>query len=233
MGIPTQVEKIRESLRDYPNVRVIAAVKCLDIMKTKEVVNAGIRDLGENRKEEFIAKYEALKGQGITWHFFGMLQIHPKLTSAFVDSIDYLHSLTSIDLANAINKVRKKNDPLKCFVQVNIASSSNRAGLDSHVATPCSIQEAGLPSSFNKKVLSVQKARTTLLQILVLFLKMHKQGHFDKHWKIPLIADKPASGAANQDLISPLPSPGHPSGCARQGPRILPGRACWRCFSGR
>lgn len=130
MGIPTQVEKIRESLRDYPNVRVIAAVKCLDIMKTKEVVNAGIRDLGENRKEEFIAKYEALKGQGITWHFFGMLQIHPKLTSAFVDSIDYLHSLTSIDLANAINKVRKKNDPLKCFVQVNIASSSNRAGLD-------------------------------------------------------------------------------------------------------
>jgi pyridoxal phosphate enzyme (YggS family) len=130
MGIPSQVEKIRESLKDYPNVRVVAAVKCLDVMKTKEVVNAGIRELGENRKEEFMQKYEALKGQKITWHYFGILQVRPKLTSAFVDCLDYLHSLTSIDLANALNNARKRKDPLKCFVQVNIASAQNKAGLD-------------------------------------------------------------------------------------------------------
>ena len=66
----------------------------------------------------------------------GIIKIPPKLNSAFVDSIDYLHSLDSIDLANAINKTRKRKDPLKCFVYVNIASSPNKAGLDESKVIP-------------------------------------------------------------------------------------------------
>jgi len=136
MSIKQQVELVRESLKEYPNVRVVAAVKYFDIAKTKEIVEAGITDIGETRKDNFIAKYEALKDMNITWHYFGVIKIPPKLNSSFIDAIDYLHSLDSIDLANAINRTRKKKEPLKCFIQVNVSNSSNKSGLDESKVIP-------------------------------------------------------------------------------------------------
>ena len=136
MAVKDQVVKVRQTLVAHANVRVVAAVKYFDINKTKEIIEAGITDIGENRKDSFLEKYEALKDYPITWHYFGIIKIPPKLNSAFIDAIDYLHSLDSIDLANAINKTRKKKNPLKCFVYVNIANSPNKAGLDESKVIP-------------------------------------------------------------------------------------------------
>lgn len=136
MSIKQQAEIVKESLKEYPNVKVVAAVKYFDIDKTKEIVEAGITDIGENRKDSFLAKYEALKDYNITWHYFGVIKIPPKLNSSFIDAIDYLHSLDSIDLANAINKTRKRKEPLKCFVQVNVSDNSNKSGLDESKVIP-------------------------------------------------------------------------------------------------
>lgn len=136
MAVKDQVLKVKNSLENNQNVKVVAAVKYFDVNKTKEIVEAGILDLGENRKDTFIEKYEALKDYPITWHYFGIIKIPPKLNSMFIDSIDYLHSLDSIDLANAINKTRKRKEPLKCFVYVNIANSPNKAGLDESKVIP-------------------------------------------------------------------------------------------------
>lgn len=136
MSIKTQVEVVKDSLKEYPNVRVIAAVKYFDLDKTKEIVEAGIKEIGETRKDSFITKYEALKDMDIIWHYFGVIKIPPKLNSSFIDAIDYLHSLDSIDLANAINKTRKRKDPLKCFVQVNVSDNNNKSGLDESKVIP-------------------------------------------------------------------------------------------------
>lgn len=136
MSVKTQVELVKESLKKHPEVRVVAAVKYFDIDKTKEIVEAGIKDIGETRKDSFIAKYEALKDMDIIWHYFGVIKIPPKLNSSFIDAIDYLHSLDSIDLANAINKTRKRKDPLKCFIQVNVSDNNNKSGLDESKVIP-------------------------------------------------------------------------------------------------
>ncbi len=128
MSVALQLAKIKENLKDYPNVRIIAATKYFDLAKTKEIIDAGITDIGENRKETFLEKYEAFKNLNLTWHYFGVIQVRPKLSASFIDNIDYLHSLDSINLANAINMVRKKDEPLKCFVQVK-ASNGSGAGL--------------------------------------------------------------------------------------------------------
>lgn len=136
MSIKSQVEVVKNSLKETPNVRVIAAVKYFDVDKTREIVEAGINEIGENRKDSFIAKYEALKDLNIVWHYFGVIKIPPKLNSSFIDAIDYLHSLDSIDLANAINKTRKRKDPLKCFIQVNVSDNNNKSGLDETKVIP-------------------------------------------------------------------------------------------------
>lgn len=130
MSAVVQLAKIKDTIKDYPNVRIVAATKYFDIDKTKEIIDAGIKDIGENRKDTFLAKYEAFKDLGITWHYFGVIKIPPKLSPSFIDSIDFLHSLDSIDLANAINKARKKAEPLKCFVQVNLSNNANKTGLN-------------------------------------------------------------------------------------------------------
>ena len=130
MAIKQQVEIVKESLKDFSNVKVVAAGKYFNVEETRAIYNAGITDIGENRKEILLEKMEQLKDLDITWHYFGVIKIPPKLNSQFIDSIDYLHSLDSIDLANAINKTRKKDAPLKCFVYVNITGEKNKAGLD-------------------------------------------------------------------------------------------------------
>lgn len=134
MSVHNQVEKVKASLANYPNVRIIAAVKYFDTEKTKEIVEAGITDVGENRKEAFLEKYAALKDLNITWHYFGMIKIPPRLNASFIDSIDYLHSLDSIDLASAINKTRKKKEPLKCFVKVDV--TGGKSGLSETKVVP-------------------------------------------------------------------------------------------------
>lgn len=136
MSIQEQVMKVKTYLKDYPNVRVIAAVKYFDVAKTKEIVEAGIHEIGENRKDTFLEKYEELKDLDITWHYFGVIKIPPKLNANFIDAIDYLHSLDSIDLANAINKTRRVKEPLKCFVQVNVSDNNNKSGLDESKVIP-------------------------------------------------------------------------------------------------
>ncbi|MCM1259695.1 MAG: YggS family pyridoxal phosphate-dependent enzyme [Prevotella sp.] len=166
MSAIDQVNKIKAALQDNPNVRIIAATKYFDVAKTKEIIEAGITEIGENRKDTFLEKYEAFKDYPITWHYFGVIKIPPKLSPSFIECIDYLHSLDSIDLANAINKARKNSTPLKCFVQVNLSGNANKTGLTEAKVIPFiknlakyeKIQVVGLmtiaPITFDDEVLA-------------------------------------------------------------------------------
>lgn len=126
MGIREQVEKVRESLKDYPHVEVIAATKYMNIEQTRELVEAGICNLGENRADMFLEKYEALKDYpNIKWHFFGVLQ-----TRKIRDVANKIHCLHSLDrIALAIELDKRLSNPLDCFVQVNISEEPNKSGV--------------------------------------------------------------------------------------------------------
>lgn len=133
MGVKEQLKKIKEDIKNYPNVKIVAATKYITVEQTKEVLEAGIKDLGENRTDSFLEKYEAYKQyDDITWHFFGVLQT--RKVRSVIDKIDYLHSLDNLSLANEINK--RRVTPLKCFVQVNISADPNKSGIDETKVIP-------------------------------------------------------------------------------------------------
>ncbi len=133
MGVKEQLKKIKEDIKNYPNVKIVAATKYITVEQTKEVLEAGIKDLGENRTDSFLEKYEAYKEyDDITWHFFGVLQT--RKVRSVIDKIDYLHSLDNLSLANEINK--RRVTPLKCFVQVNISADPNKSGIDETKVIP-------------------------------------------------------------------------------------------------
>ena len=142
MGISEQVKVVRDSLKDYPNINLIAATKYMDIEQTKEIVASGIHDLGENRTDMFVEKYEALKGMDIKWHFFGVVQ--SRKIKDIVNRIDCLHSLDRISLAVELNKRLEK--PLDCFIQVNVSEEPNKQGIP-----------AGKLNNFVKQLASLDK----------------------------------------------------------------------------
>ena len=126
MNFEKRIEQINNETSKYENVKVIAATKYMSIEQTRDLVDAGIKCLGENRTDLFLEKYEALKDKEVEWHFFGVLQA--RKVRSVIDKIDYLHSLDSLSLASEISKRRKT--PLKCFVQVNVSNDPNKSGID-------------------------------------------------------------------------------------------------------
>ena len=129
MSIKDQVNIVKESLKDYPNVNIIAATKYMDVEQTKELYNAGIKEFGENRTDQFLEKYEALKDyKDIKWHFFATLQ--SRKIRDVANRIDCLHSLDHISTAIELNKRLEK--PLDCFIQINISDEVNKSGIPSN-----------------------------------------------------------------------------------------------------
>ena len=126
MGIKEKVEQVKNTLKDYPNVNVIAATKYIDTDQTLELYKSGITQFGENRTDLFLEKYEALKEyDDIKWHFFGSVQ--SRKIKDIDNKISCLHSLDRISLAIELNK--KLEQPLDCFVQVNISEEPNKQGI--------------------------------------------------------------------------------------------------------
>ncbi|KYD23649.1 YggS family pyridoxal phosphate-dependent enzyme [Geobacillus sp. FSL W8-0032] len=110
--------------RNPADVRIIAVTKYVDAARAQEVLHAGIGDLGENRSEQLLEKYEAL-GNRATWHFIGTLQ--SRKVKEVIDKVDYIHSLDRLSLAKEIEKRAAR--PVKCFVQVNVSGEATKHGL--------------------------------------------------------------------------------------------------------
>ncbi len=126
MGIKEQAQYVRESLKDYPNVKIVAATKYMTVEQTEELIKCGFKDFGENRTDMFLEKYERLKDyKDINWHFFGVVQ--SRKIRDIVNKITCLHSLDRLSLAIELNK--KLTKPLDCFIQVNISEEANKQGV--------------------------------------------------------------------------------------------------------
>ena len=121
---------VRKDLKDFiktipGDVTIVAASKYVGADDIKILLESGIKDIGENRVDSFLSKYELLKDNDIKWHFIGHLQRN-KATKV-IDKIDYLESLDSLELAKIINSHRLS--PLKCFVEVSINLEESKDGV--------------------------------------------------------------------------------------------------------
>lgn len=132
MKVTAKLEAIRQQMNDAclkgsrnPNdIKLIAVTKYVSIERTEEALNAGINDLGENRDEGLLEKWEALKDKP-TWHFIGSLQT--RKVKNIIDKVEYIHSLDRLSLAEEIDKRATKR--MKCLVQVNVSNEESKHGV--------------------------------------------------------------------------------------------------------
>lgn len=118
----TLIDKIKSMA---PKTVIVMASKYLEADGFYPFIQAGIKDFGENRDDAFLMKAEALKKEAIHWHFIGTLQT--KKVKKMINQIEYLHTLDRLKLADEIEKRREK--PLKCFIQVNISDEPQKHGI--------------------------------------------------------------------------------------------------------
>ena len=119
-----QVETARNKANRQDKVNVIAVTKYVDVATTEVLVKTGIQDIGENRVDKFLEKYQALKEYNLTWHLIGSLQ--RRKVKDVINLVDYFHALDSVKLAQEIQK--RAEHPIKCFLQVNISGEESKHG---------------------------------------------------------------------------------------------------------
>ncbi len=115
--------------RDPGKVRLVAVSKTVRADLVLEGIRAGITDLGENYVQEAREKVEALKEEGVSWHFIGHLQSNK--AKYVVKLFDLIHSVDSFKLAKELNKRAGALDKIqKILIQVNISGEETKSGID-------------------------------------------------------------------------------------------------------
>lgn len=133
--------------RAVSEVRIVGVSKYVGPELTQQLVDAGCRDLGENRPQALWAKHDwfndaqppqAADGP-VAWHMIGHLQRN-KIRRT-LPLIDYLHSVDSLRLVDALaTETANQDRRLPILVEVNVTEDATKTGMD----------PSGLPELFER-----------------------------------------------------------------------------------
>ncbi len=116
-----------KSGRTREDVTFIVVSKTIDVPRIKEAVEAGEINLGENKVQEIMDKYEDM-GDGVKWHLIGHLQTNK--VKYIIDKVELIHSVDSVKLAEEISKrAVQKGIDARILLEINIAGEESKFGL--------------------------------------------------------------------------------------------------------
>jgi len=120
-------EACKKAGRDRSEVKLIAVSKTKPVEMLKEIYDENVRDFGENKVQEIVAKREELPSD-INWHMIGHLQRNK--VKYIINDVAMIHSVDSYRLAEEINiQAKKVNRIVPILVEVNIAEESTKFGV--------------------------------------------------------------------------------------------------------
>ena len=125
-------------------VGIVAVTKGHPVAAIEAAQAVGLRDVGENRVQELVAKHEQTRAD-VRWHLIGHLQTNK---ARYVPKrVWMVHSIDSVRVADALAQVvgRVGSGPLRVLVQVNVAGEEQKAGCAPRDAAALVAHAAGLP----------------------------------------------------------------------------------------
>ena len=125
MGVAENFQAIRDELGD--KIILVAVTKNHGVEVMREAIDAGATDIGENRVQEAVAKFQTLDRK-VTRHLIGHLQTNK--AKAAVKLFDLIQSVDSQHLAAALNKAAASIDKVQdVLIQVNVAREPQKSGV--------------------------------------------------------------------------------------------------------
>ncbi len=134
MSIKSNIEYINElkakaaekSGRSGDDVLLVAVTKLHTPEEMNEAIDAGITDIGENKVQEIMDKYDRVKP--VRWHLIGHLQTNK--VKYIIDKVSMIHSVDSLHLAKEINKRAAQHGlAMDILIQVNSAMEESKFGI--------------------------------------------------------------------------------------------------------
>jgi len=108
-------------------VRLVGAIKGVDVDRIAEAVESGLEIVGENYVQEALRKREVL-GDRVRWHMIGHLQRN-KARHA-VGLFEMIHSVDSLKLAQELQKrAAKEGREVGVLLQVNLSGEETKSGV--------------------------------------------------------------------------------------------------------
>ncbi|NLT47561.1 MAG: YggS family pyridoxal phosphate-dependent enzyme [Clostridiales bacterium] len=112
--------------RNPDELLLIAVTKTRSPEEINMAIAAGITDVGENKVQEILDKYE--KVDPVRWHMIGHLQTNK--VKYIIDKVSLIHSVDSIRLAREIDKrAAQHNKVMDILIQVNAAEEESKFGI--------------------------------------------------------------------------------------------------------
>ncbi|HTR77376.1 MAG TPA: YggS family pyridoxal phosphate-dependent enzyme [Gemmatimonadaceae bacterium] len=158
-GLAERVREVRQRIDDAAvrgghgqTVRIIAVTKTYGPDAVSAAVEAGVEDIGENRVHEALGKMDATS-VAVRWHLIGHLQRNKAKAAA---RFDVVHSLDSMTLAAALNRVGQANGRrIIVFAQVNVAGERTKGGFTLVEMPAIADQLAGLEALEVRGVMTI------------------------------------------------------------------------------
>lgn len=115
----------KAAARAGSDVTVVAATKTVGADVVSALVSLGVKDVGENRVQEYLAKKDGV--QGANWHFIGTLQRNK--AKYLVGEVSLIQSVSSVELARDIDALAAKRGVVQSvLVELNAADDVNKTG---------------------------------------------------------------------------------------------------------
>ena len=118
-------EAARASERDPASITTIVVTKFHPASLVRQLADAGVTDVGENRHQEAQAKHAELFDVPLTWHFVGQLQSNKAKAVAQYCSV--IHSLDRPSLTKALAQSERELD---VFLEINLTDVPGRGGVE-------------------------------------------------------------------------------------------------------
>lgn len=120
--------------RDPGDVVLVAVSKGVPVEGIRAAYDLGVRDFGESRVQELLAK-SAILPADIRWHFVGKLQSNK--VRKVIGLLAMLHSLETASQIEELTRLGQAQSdgsstlrpPLECLVEVNIAEEPQKSGV--------------------------------------------------------------------------------------------------------
>ena len=115
--------------RKEDDITLIAAVKYADTAEINYLHSVcGINDIGENRVQQLLERYDLIDKTNLKIHFIGTLQTNK--VKYIVDKVDMIHSLDSEKLAAEINsRCEKIGKCMDVLCEINSGREENKSGI--------------------------------------------------------------------------------------------------------
>ncbi len=125
--IRRQIRETAESCgRSADDVLLVAVSKTRTPEEINIAIDAGVTDIGENKVQEIMDKYDAVKP--VKWHMIGHLQTNK--VKYIIDKVVMIHSVDSYKLAAEINKrAAACGIVMDILLQVNSAQEESKFGI--------------------------------------------------------------------------------------------------------